>query len=309
VSGLIFGHTSSRKLLAVLVDDSGKLIISMTNHTILDGSYHTDTVLSTPVRGGIIRVNSTPKYEQLALGNANEILSSDGSDVKYQTLIALIKAALLTANGDIIYRDTDGTVKRLPIGAESNVLTSSSGVPTWAAPASSGACTLIQEITADGTATTIDFQNIASTYRNLQIVYQARSSKAGSQTEALNIRFNNDSGNNYNSYQRIQYFNNQYSQIEIIASSAMDIGDIPAATATASEAGSGVISIPNYKGTTFLKTLNAHDGLLQSAASGNIKFCNAFGYWNNAAAITRVTLRLASGNFVSGSVASLYGLS
>ena len=56
-----------------------------TAHNLL-GIYHGDTVASSPVQGGLIVGNSTPAWEQLALGTAEFVLYSDGTDAVYTRL-------------------------------------------------------------------------------------------------------------------------------------------------------------------------------------------------------------------------------
>jgi len=51
----------------------------------------------------------------------------------------VITKALLTTTGDIIYASGANIPVRLGVGANTNVLTLSGGVPTWAAPAAPGA--------------------------------------------------------------------------------------------------------------------------------------------------------------------------
>lgn len=101
-------------------------------HVLLDGSIHTDTVADAPVRGDIIRGNSTPKWARLAKGSANQVVSTDGTDVLYQALATLIKNAILTANGDILIRDAAGNVVPLLIGTAGQILTVSAAlIPGW----------------------------------------------------------------------------------------------------------------------------------------------------------------------------------
>lgn len=53
------------------------------NHTILNGSAHTDSVADGVTRGSIIVGNSTPKWAELVAGAAGTILGSDGTDVSW----------------------------------------------------------------------------------------------------------------------------------------------------------------------------------------------------------------------------------
>lgn len=58
------------------------------------------------------------------------------------------------ATGDTYYRDSNGLFTRLGIGSTGNVLTVASGLPSWAAPASTGAFTFIKK-TADEVLTSV----------------------------------------------------------------------------------------------------------------------------------------------------------
>ena len=54
-------------------------------HAILDGSVHTDSVADGVTRGSLITGNSTPKWDELVIGAANAVLSSDGTDISWAT--------------------------------------------------------------------------------------------------------------------------------------------------------------------------------------------------------------------------------
>ena len=53
------------------------------NHAILDGSVHTDSVADAVTRGSLIYGNATPKWDELVVGAANRLLTSDGTDVAW----------------------------------------------------------------------------------------------------------------------------------------------------------------------------------------------------------------------------------
>lgn len=55
------------------------------NHALLDGSVHSDTVADDVTRGSIVYGNSTPKWDELVIGAADTFLGSDGTDVSYRT--------------------------------------------------------------------------------------------------------------------------------------------------------------------------------------------------------------------------------
>lgn len=111
--------------------------VTVTAHALLDGTVNNDTVANAPTRGSLIKGNATPKWDELVLGADNSVLASDGSDLAYETLASLIKAALLTADGDILIR-SGGTVQRLAKGNDDEVLTLASGVPSWAVGGGAG---------------------------------------------------------------------------------------------------------------------------------------------------------------------------
>lgn len=56
--------------------------------TLLDGSVHTDTVAQTVTRGSLVYGNSTPKWDELAVGaSAGMFLRTDATDAMWSTLI------------------------------------------------------------------------------------------------------------------------------------------------------------------------------------------------------------------------------
>lgn len=56
------------------------------SNALLDGSVHSDTVAQTVSRGSLIYGNSTPAWDELTIGSAGKVLTSDGTDVSWQTL-------------------------------------------------------------------------------------------------------------------------------------------------------------------------------------------------------------------------------
>lgn len=126
--------------------------VAVVGHNILDGDVHLDSVLQAVTRGSIIVGNATPKHDKLAIGADNAVLASDGTDLAYETLASLIKAALLTSDGDILIR-TGGTVQRLAIGSAGEALTVTAGAPAWAGAGGGlyNAYVCVQDEKSDGT--------------------------------------------------------------------------------------------------------------------------------------------------------------
>lgn len=59
--------------------------IAVTPHALLDGSIDSDTLAGAVTRGDIIIGNATPKWARVAKGSANQVLTSDGTDVAWAT--------------------------------------------------------------------------------------------------------------------------------------------------------------------------------------------------------------------------------
>ena len=106
----------------------------------------------------------------------------------------------MTASGDIIYGGTSGTPTRLAKGTDGQVLTLTSGNPSWAA-ASGGDGPLVAEriITAeDGAQTRITFSDLdGNADGGYVLVYGAKNATASN--SSIKITINNDyTANNYN---------------------------------------------------------------------------------------------------------------
>lgn len=165
----------------------------------------------------------------------------------------------------------------------------------------------IAESVLSGTAATIDFTSIPATYDHLKIIISARGDN-GAANQRLKLRLNNDSGSNY-SIQEFQAFGTTASANETLGTTALDVGNICTAGAV-TQPGTSEILIPGYAGTTFKKHVqaNALMSVNDSTANGRTIQLNS-GLWFAApAAINRVTLYPAAGNFVAGTVCTLYGL-
>jgi len=80
-----------------------------TTNALLDGSNHTDTLAGTVARGDVIVGNSTPKWARLAIGSANKVLHSDGTDATWQSLVAADLPANQTTRGIAITMDGGGS--------------------------------------------------------------------------------------------------------------------------------------------------------------------------------------------------------
>lgn len=166
--------------------------------------------------------------------------------------------------------------------------------------------TQIADTTLSGSAATITFSSIPQIYKHLRIVVQARGDAAAAFVDC-NIQFNGDTGANYDT--------EVLSGVNVTAAAANANGAVagntfsfPGTTVTrANLAGVGIIEIPNYAGTTFEKQVIASGGQADSTPA-NMGFFNRLSSWRNTAAISSITLKTSSGNFVAGTRATLYGM-
>lgn len=158
-----------------------------------------------------------------------------------------------------------------------------------------------------GPAGSIDFASIPATFRSLAICLTGRTDGASN----FLCRFNNDSGASQYTWEVGAALGTVVSgcvPTENLASSSMLIGNVAFNTSTAGAVGSYFLVIPMYAQTVFHKTLLAFGGYRRLTTTGEIGVNTSFGLWQSTAAINRVTILPASGNFVAGSGATLLGL-
>jgi hypothetical protein len=156
-----------------------------------------------------------------------------------------------------------------------------------------------------GGASSMDFTSIPSTYTDLIVKVSARSSGAVIYNYCK-IRFNGDTGNNYN--MRILYGDNGTAGSAATTSgSALNGGLSAGASATASTFSNSEWYIPNYAGST-QKSVSIDASSENNSTNGSNGYLTA-GLWTGTAAITSISLFPDSGNFVQYSTAYLYGVS
>ena len=170
----------------------------------------------------------------------------------------------------------------------------------------SGAETLISEQALTGTTASVDFTSIPATYRDLRVVVRGRGDRSAT-FDPIRVRFNSDTGANYD--QQFAQANGltTVGELENLAATYLQCGYINAATAPSGFAGTSQITVVDYRGTTFHKDVMWDAGLKLANSSGNLYREIGAGFWRSTAAINAISVFPESGNFIAGTVVSLYG--
>jgi hypothetical protein len=151
-------------------------------------------------------------------------------------------------------------------------------------------------------AASIDLLSIPAHYRHLRVIVGARCDNTTAQR--LRMRLNNDSAANYS-----------WRMAELSAAYATDLGTATAYAecgyATDSDALAGAyaateIIVADYSDAARATAYHAR-GMLRDSAPNLFNFLFA-GHWHSLAAVNRLTLFPATGNFAVGTYVSLYGM-
>lgn len=164
---------------------------------------------------------------------------------------------------------------------------------------------LIAEQSPSGTGI-VTFSGFPATYRDLILIVRGRGATAAASVAAL-MTFNNDTGTNYDKERLTASAGTTVSAAGNAAASNIDMGGIAAASATADVADVIQAEIFDYRGTTFQKAVLTRNTTKVGTASTNLTQQVQSGWWRSTAAITEIDVTLNAGNFVDGSVVSLYG--
>lgn len=170
------------------------------------------------------------------------------------------------------------------------------------------AIALITDTTLGADTANFDFTSIPGTYKHLWLVGDLRSTEAAIQT-LVGVRFNNDSGANYQSmfHYAIASADGQDATGTTTGTKAL-VAYTSGANASANHSGAFELLIPNYAGTTFHKAMRAQTAFTRDAGN-DPAITDGSGIWMSASAVTRVTVFPNSGSWKAASRLSLYGIS
>jgi hypothetical protein len=181
----------------------------------------------------------------------------------------------------------------------------------WASqnyPRSTNSYESISTVTLSSNQTTITFSSIPSTYKHLQLRIIARSDKSTNAGVDGLLRFNSDTGANYNWHYILGYGTGTAAG-GVANASSIDLGITAAANGSSSNIyAATIVDILDYADTNKFKTTRSIDGFEPNQSSGrDLRYVS--GSWRNTNAITSMTLTTdPSSNFIQYSSFALYGI-
>jgi len=181
--------------------------------------------------------------------------------------------------------------------ASANITVDSKGRITTASNGSGGggASDVIATQTADGTSSTITFSNIPQYFRDLVLVISGQSV---SPAQDLACYANTD-------FTDADYRNWTWNQFGTGRVTVPRIGTFPGANVpNAGTAAQIIAQFPNYSSNSWRKNAMSEN---QYEDSNNFFRSILEWKWNNTSAITTLTLKISTGNLVTGTVFTLYG--
>jgi hypothetical protein len=165
---------------------------------------------------------------------------------------------------------------------------------------------MIANSTLSGDAANIDFTSIPSHYAHLMLVCYLRGDTAAIFT-GVQMRFNGDGGANYDQ-QHVLGQAAVASAAEAFAGVWVQIGNATANSGGANLFSPLVLTIPHYANSANNKAGVSQFATKYGTATTNLHVGNLAVFWRSSAAINRITILPAAGNWRSGSRVTLYGL-
>lgn len=325
IYSLVIGQTPTLTFTANLCTINGcgsgtvralAVIVTPTTTTATNNTWNIRLTISTTATGatGTVLTHGTAIVELTTasdLGTASSDSNTTSSGTIDLTSGLFIQLTVTTSTGNVGNSITNDKSSLEPASAQGATGATGPTGPTGTSGitqigqsiiggASTGVCT--------STASTVTCTAIPGTYSGVQIQILARSAAAVNQ-DNLVVKGNADTGNNYSA--QFAEFDNTASIIAHSVSgapAAAGPASVPGASATANTAGVITADIVGYTSTTFFKNANFSSGWRDSSAAVTHKIV-VWWEWASTSALTRLDFTLSSGgNFVTGSVITIYGL-
>lgn len=172
---------------------------------------------------------------------------------------------------------------------------------------SGGGLVLIEERATDRAEANITFSAIPATYRDLQLRIMGRGDKVAQYIQ-LYARFNGDAAANYDGQYAQSSGAASVAEVEVLGAAQAFLGWLPAANALAGVAGFSRVEIGDYANALFQKLLLFNSAGKLNNTGNNQIHQQGFMSWRGTAAIESITVFPDTGNFIAGTVASLYGV-
>jgi hypothetical protein len=256
--------------------------------------------------GGLARLWNTVNNDQIQIGTTGNTTWPTGSITLTagNLIFAAASAKIIPGATSLLFPNNANNATNLSI-TDAGLLTTRNAlsIPPSAggtvATTSYGSVPVkINEVTPSSTGT-VTFSSIPGVFRNLRLEYTARSDLSAA--EQMNLRFNGDSGANYAAVRATVTGTNTTLWQGGTSQTQIAGYYIPGPGVAANYAGQGTIFISNYSGAVFYKAAL----IFWSYQDQGIEITK--GTWTNTGAITSITITIA-GNFVTGSLFTLYGI-
>jgi hypothetical protein len=233
------------------------------------------------------------------------VRTSDGT-------VTPVGGAIALTDGSILVGDASDLASELAIGAEGQVLTvQGDATLAWDTPTtgSGGGLTLIsQHVVPAGGEASYTFSDIPQTHRNLVLDLTLRNDKAAANWDTPWIRFNADTGSNYNYEYRFTYSGTGSTGGAAQGQAQALFGYCVSALSPSGHWPTVRVVVPLYANTSILKGFYARGTLHFGSGATSIGQQNSGGFWNSSAAITSLTVgNLSTPIFLEGSILRLMG--
>lgn len=187
-----------------------------------------------------------------------------------------------------------------PIGSSGESAASNSVTPEVP-----GVYESIASVTGTGSSATISFTSIPSTYKHLQIRYNARCA-SGAITDHY-IRLNGDTGSNYTRHWLFALDSGGPYTSSATSTTPPSMGYIQGYDTNPTTG--GIVDIHDYQSTSKNKTIRYITGGAEQQTSSQGALTVGSALWmNNTTAVNQIDLVLASSNWSTSSTFSLYGI-